>query len=176
MSWAWRIDKAGDIGYKDLETRSAKWGRGEAVRGQLLSKVREIINKGQVRRLTVKEDSDLENANAELRAILSGSRTMAKKSAGQRAEKQAAIDKAAREFLEVEAKHWAWRIAVVRSITYSELKGYSDSWMRGVEVSDELLAKVKVNLESGDTPALSKAEQAKLDAGNKKIKEIVSRV
>lgn len=175
LSWAWRIGKAKNMSYQDLEKNSAGWGRSEAVRGQLLAKVTEIINNGQVRRLTTREDSELDAAQAEVRAILSGRSARAEKSAGQRAARQTAINRVAREMLEVEAKYWAWRIAVVRNITYNELKGYSEGWMRGAEVGAELLAKVKEKLQSGENPALGRAEQANLDACKKRMKQILSR-
>ncbi len=175
LSWAWRIKRTKDMSYRDLEKKSANWGRGEALRGQLLAKIKEIINNDQVRRLNTKEDSALDAANAEVRAILSISRARLEKSAGQRSARQAAIDGAAREMLEVEAKYWAWRIAVVRNITFDELKGHSEGWMRGAEVSDELLAKIKIKLQSGENQRLSGDEQAKFDAGNKKIKQLLSR-
>lgn len=174
ISWAWRIEKAKDMSYQNLAKLSANWGRGEAVRGQLLARTKEIINKWQLRRLTTREDSELDAAKAEARAILSGSRARFEKSAGKRAVRQSAIDGTAREMIEVEAKYWAWRIAVVRNITYNELKGHSEGWMRGAEVSDELLAKVKVKLQSGENQGLSGDEQAKFDAGNKKIKQLLS--
>lgn len=173
LSWAWSIRKAKTISYQDLENKSANWGRGQAVRGQLLTKVKEIINNGQVRRLTTGEESELNAARAEAKALVSGGSF--EKSAGQPSARQAAINGAAREMLDVEAKYWAWRIAVIRDITFNELKGNSENWMRGAELNDELLAKVKVNLQSGETPALSKGEQAKLDAGRKRIKQLVSR-
>lgn len=175
MSWAWRIERARDISYQDLAKKSANWSRGEAVRGQLLARTKEIINKGQLRRLTTREDSELDTAKAEARAILSVSRNRSEKSVGQRAARQASIDGAAREMIEVEAKYWAWRIAVVRNITYNELKGHSEGWMRGAEVSEELLAKIKIKLQSGENQRLTGDEQAKFDAGNKKIKQLLSR-
>ncbi|MDD5209452.1 MAG: hypothetical protein PHV36_08700 [Elusimicrobiales bacterium] len=175
MSWAWRIERAKDMSYQNLVKVSANWGRGEAVRGQLLAKVKEIVNKGQLRRLTTREDSELDAAKAEARSILSGSRARSERSSGRRAPRQSAIDGTAREILEVEAKYWAWRIAVVRNITYNELKGHSEGWMRGVEVSDELLAKIRIKLQSGENQGLSGDEQAKFDAGNKKIKQLLSR-
>lgn len=175
MSWAWRIEKAENITYQTLEKQSANWGRGEAVRGQLLAKIKEIINSGRVRLLTAGEDAELEAAKAEVKTIASGGVPPAEKSARRSAARQAAIDRAAREMLEPEAKYWAWRIAVVRDVTYDELQGHSEGWMRGVEVSGELLAKVKANLQSGDTPALNRTEQANLDACKKRIKQLVSR-
>lgn len=175
MSWAWRIEKGNSLSYAKLQKMSANWGRGEVVCGQLLAKVKEIINGRQVRRLTSKEEAELEAANAEVRALSSGVRSYSEKSGVRLNNKQVSTDKAAREILEVEAKYWAWRIAVVRNITFNELKANSDGWMRGVEVSEELLAKVKVRLQSGEIAALSKAEEAKLDAGRKAIKEMSSK-
>jgi hypothetical protein len=174
MSWAWRIEKGNSLSYAKLQKISANWGRGEAVRGQLLAKVKEIVNNRQVRRLTVKEEAELDAAKAEVRALLSGDRSVSEKSAVSRISRQGAIDKAARDILEVEAKHWAWRIAVVRNITFNELKAGSDGWMRGAEISEELLEKVKVRLQSEDIAPLNKTEQARLDAGMKKIKALVS--
>lgn len=168
MSWAWRIEKGQGLTYADLERNSANWGRGEAVRGRLLGKVKEILNTGGVRRLTVKEENALEGALAEARG---GSRN---KGVDQRKLKQAAVDSAARGMVDAEAKYWAWRIAVKRDVTYNELKAKSEGWMRGAEVSNELLEKVLAKLQSGETSEPSVAERAKMDLGNKKIKEIVT--
>lgn len=173
MAWAWSIMKAKNISYQDLENKSANWGRGEAVRSQLLAKVKDIINNGQVRRLTTGEEAELAAARAEARGL--SSRAGSEKSAGQRSARQAAINGAAREMLDVEAKYWAWRIAVIRDVTFNELKAKSEGWMRGAELTEELLAKVKVNLQSGETPELGKGEQATMDACKKRIKQIVSR-
>lgn len=173
MAWAWSIQKAKNISYQDLEAKSAGWGRGEAVRGQLLAKVKDIIYNGQVRRLTTGEETELAAARTEARGLASGAGS--EKSAGQRAARQAAVNGAAREMMKVEAKYWAWRIAVIRDVTFSELKANSEGWMRGAELTDELLAKVKVNLQSGETPELSKGEQATMDACKKRIKLLVSR-
>lgn len=174
MSWAWRIEKGKSLSYAELTRNSANWGRGEEVRGRLLAKVKEIINKDEVRLLTAKENDELASAKARVRAILSGERAAILR-VNKRASRQAAIDAAAREMMDVEAKHWAWRIAVKGDITYDELKANSEGWLRGPEVSGELLKNVKDRLQSGETSALTKAEQDRLDAGTKKIKEIVSR-
>lgn len=173
MAWAWSIKKAKNISYQDLQNKSANWGRGEAVRGQLLVKVKDIIDNGQVRRLTTGEEAELAAAQAEARRLTSGAGS--EKSAGQRSARQAAINGAAREMLDVEAKYWAWRIAVIRDVTFNEIKAKSEGWMRGAELTDELLAKVKVNLQSGETHEPSKGEQATMDACKKRIKQLVSR-
>lgn len=172
LSWAWRIEKGTGLNYAGLEQMSAGWGRGEAVRGLLLARVKEIIEGSQVRRLTSRESAELDAARAEVRSLLGGDRA---RSASPRAARQAAIDKAAGGMLEVEAKHWAWRIAVQRDVDFGELKRYSEGWTRGSEVSAELLARVKARLQSGDTPALSAAEQKRLDAGRKAIRALASR-
>lgn len=171
MSWAWRIEKVQDMSYGDLRKMSANWGRGDELRGRLLSKVQEIINTGDARPLTSKEASALKSALAEARGT-AGARA---KGADQRSLKQAAIDCAARGMLDAEAKYWAWRIAVRQDVTFDELKTNSDGWLRGAAVSAELLERVKTRLQSGETAELSAVERAQVELGNKKIKEIAAR-
>lgn len=171
MSWAWRIEKVQDLSYGDLRKMSANWGRGDELRGRLLSKVQEILNTGGARRLTDKEESALKNALAEARGT-AGARA---KGADQRGLKRAAIDNAARGMLDAEAKYWAWRIAVRQDATFEELKTNSDGWLRGEVVSAELLERVKTRLQSGETAEPSAAERAQVELGNKRIKEIAAR-
>lgn len=170
MSWAWRIEKVQDMSYGDLRKMSANWGRGDELRGRLLSKVQEIINTGGARPLTVKEASSLRSALAEARGT-AGARA---KGADQRSLKQAAIDCAARGMLDAEAKYWAWRIAVKKDASYDGLKASSEKWLRGEEVGAELLGMVQARLQSGDTPEPGVVELKKVELGNKKIKDILS--
>ncbi len=77
--------------------------------------------------------------------------------------------------LDTEAMSWAWRIASRRDITFKELKTYSEGWLRGPEVTAELLEKVQTRLQSGETPALSISEMGRMEAGKKKIHELTAR-
>lgn len=175
LAWAWRIEKTKDVSYEGLTRQAANWGMGEAARERLFGRIKELVNRGQVRRLTRAERAVLEEGRAEIKAIVAGEAAVKRGPVAARAAKESKVDAAAREMLDVEAKYWAWRIAAERNITYNELEAYSQGWVRGAEVSGELLARVKARLQAGETGPLTAAEQGRLDAGNKKISDLVRR-
>lgn len=172
LYWARRIAVVGDLTYGGLHANSERWIMGKEVRDKLFARMKEILDAGEARNLTDEERARYESGGDRRRMILGTYTPKNPKQPRVSAEREA-IDVISREIMDVEARYWAWRIAVVRDTDYNDLSAKSEGWIGKTETKKELFKKIQGLLDAGDTRPLTAEEKARFDEGKARKKAIL---
>ena len=84
------------------------------------------------------------------------------------------IDAIDREVIDLEAKEWAWRVSVVKDVTYEQLREYSKHWIMKEESKKQLFQKISDNIKNGRTSEPNPDETAKINDAHKRIHDILA--
>jgi len=82
------------------------------------------------------------------------------------------IDAVQNETLEVEALYWAYRVAILRDITYEALVSASKNWLMSEEPKTRLLSMVRRHLDNGTARELTPEERQRYQAGLRKVRQM----
>ncbi|HCC48273.1 MAG TPA: hypothetical protein DEQ38_09210 [Elusimicrobia bacterium] len=171
LYWARRITVVGDLTYGELHANSERWIMGKEVRDKLFARMKEILDAGGARDLTDDERERYDSGMYRIRMILGTYKPKTPQQLKLKADREA-VDVVSREIMDVEARYWAWRIAVVRDTDYSDLSAKSEKWIGKTETKKELFRKIQGLLDAGDTRPLTAEEKARHDDGKARIRAI----
>ncbi len=167
--WADRVLRK-QLTLSALEAKSAHWLGEKEENERLMALVRQWVQKGSVPPLTPQEVAQLEENRQQVRQYLNGTENPAARAL---AEKNRKITQIEQPVFDLEARYWAWRIAVVQDLTLDELYGYSENWVGEKAANRKLVMEVEKNIKEGNTAPLSKKEQKKLEANRQKVRQLL---
>lgn len=172
LYWARRIAVAGDITYQGLYANSERWIMGKEMRDKLFARMKEILDTGEARKLTDEEYEKYDSGLDRIRMILGTYKPKTPQQLKVKADREA-IDVIDREIMDVEARYWAWRIAVVKDTDYNDLAAKSERWIGKTETKKELFKKIQGLLDAGDARPLTDGEKTRYDDGKARIRAIL---
>jgi len=169
--WADQIMNKKNSTYTELEEKSNNWIMKQDTKKLLFEKIKAFVDAGKVEPLNAEERKKLDEANKEIRILLSpkykGTVLAGDKNYGGDIIKDK-LDKIDRATLDLSAKYWADRIINQKNTTYAELEEKSKNWIMKQDTKELLLKKIKTYTESGKVAQLTKKEQAELKAAREK--------
>lgn len=172
LYWARRIAVVGDINYQGLYSNSERWVMGKEVRDKLFARMKEILDAGKARDLTDEELDRYDSGKDKIRMILGTYTPKTPQQLKVKADREA-IDAINREIMDVDARYWAWRIAVVNDTGYNDLAVKAERWIGKTETKKELFKKIQELLDSGDARPLTPEEKTRHDEGKARIRAIL---
>lgn len=76
---------------------------------------------------------------------------------------------------ELDAQHWAWRIAEVKDTTLEQLRSYSVQWVGEGAENARLILAIEENLKNGNTKRPSDAEMKKIRKTHEQIRKLINK-
>ena len=153
--WAWRIKGYGDVTYYQMLEYSKNWIMSFTNKAQLMRKIKEILDGGEVRKLNKDEMAKLDGAKEKIRAILAPASRDKKLIAA------LSVDYC----INLKARYWAGRVQQGEK----EILNSMHKWPLSDGDKQKLISRITENLKHENAP-LSKDELYKLDACIEKLK------
>ncbi len=147
---------------------------GSAYEKELRALIEKYMNSSDPIVVTEDEKEQLESRRREFDRFRSNQRTAQMRTYKEQDVMNRKIREIEEPLFELEARYWAYRIAHVKDITFDELNQYSYDWVGEYQYNKKLMAKVKENLETGNTAKLSRREEKKLEKAKKRIVKLLT--
>ncbi len=161
------INKTTTMG--ELENSSKNWLGAPQEHARLLGLIREYVANGNTH-ITAQEYELLDENRRRVREFLNNGKE--NPAARILAERNQEISRISQPVADIEARYWAWRIAKVKDITFEEFASNAQKWVGERGTNQLLIEKVEENLKSGNTAALTKKEQKKLEKSKQAVKKL----
>ena len=153
-----------------LEQNAKQWLGSDNAKAEQLALIKHYATSAQPIVITPEEMKQLDDSKRQVRVFLNGSENPT-------AQALARVNRQIREIkepvFELDARYWAYRIAVVKDVTLDELKAYSENWVGERSYNQKLMEKVEENLRTGNTEKLSKKEEKKLDKAKLRVHKLL---
>ena len=169
--WARQVQQ-GSIVMGTLETASKNWLGLPEENAKLIALVKKYANGPKVPALTSEEMDALDKNKQEVRKFLNNGRE--NPAAAKLAERNRQIRLLHEPVFELEARYWAWRIAVVKDTTLEELEEYSQNWVGERAYNAKLIEQIRKNLKSGNTKQLTQKEEKKLENMHAQVRKLLN--
>ncbi len=163
--WAGEVLR-GHTTMSSLRSNCRHWLGSAEENMRMLDLAEEWIRKGDVPELTPQEREQLDENNRRVKEFLNSWENPAAKML---AEENRKITQMKAPVFELEARYWAWRVAVLQDISYEELLSQSQRWIGEREENQRLMKAIADNIQTGNTAPLSAQERRQLDENRKEI-------
>ena len=140
-----------------LEENAKSWLGLPEENERFVALVKQYADGPQVPALTPEEMEQLDENKREIRAFLNNGRE--NPAAAKLAERNRKIRELKEPVFELEARYWAWRVSKVKDTTIEELAAFSQNWIGERAYNQKLIAKIRENVQSGNTKQLTKKEE-----------------
>jgi len=161
----------GQVMIGSLESASKSWLGLPEQNAQLIALIKEYARGPEVPDLTWQELDQLDENNREVQRFLHNGRE--NPAAAKLAEMNRKIRELKEPVFELDARYWAWRVAVVKDTTMDELEGYAKNWVGERSYNQKLIAKIRENVQTGNTKKLTKEEEKKLNKVTKQVRKLL---
>lgn len=151
-----------------LEVNARRWLGERAENERLLDLTRQYVRQGKIPALSAQELDLLDENKRRVREFLNDGRQNPAAEALARRNRE--ITQIKKPVAQIEARHWAWRIAVVKDVTFEELSANARQWVGERSANAALMDLVEENLKKGNTAPLSPQEEKRLEEANKQVR------
>ena len=172
--WAFQIKNGvSHTSLEDLKQTAAKEENPRPYIHKFLSLVEKYLGQKEIPFITPEEWEKFEENqqqieklrnNGQLNAAIEKRRKMDKK-----------ITALRKPIFELDARHWAWRIAEVKDTTLEQLRSYSVQWVGEGAENARLILAIEENLKNGNTKRPSDAEMKKLRKTHEQIRKLINK-
>lgn len=155
-----------------IEAESKNWLGLPQENAKLVALIKQYVNGPKVPALTPEEMDALDENKREVRLFLNNGKE--NPAAAKLAERNRQIRLLREPVFELDARYWAWRVAVVKDTTLKELEEHSQHWVGERSYNAKLIEQIRQNLKDGNTKSLTKKEEKKLEEVDKQVRKLLN--
>ncbi|MBO4675805.1 MAG: hypothetical protein J5601_06970 [Elusimicrobiaceae bacterium] len=170
-TWAFQIKNGSHTSLEDLKHLSKNWGTLQSYNDKLIALIEKYLGQKEIPFITPEEWERLEENKQAVQNLITNGRGNPAMEKINRMNKQITALQA--PVFELDARHWAWRIAEKKDTTLEQLRSYSVQWVGEPAQNARLILAIEENLKKGNTKRLSKTEEKKLRERDEKIRKLL---